>query len=160
MGWIHDGIDDGEPMPSRYALGAGQRFEIGDSVSGMQRHDMMGAAQLKALQARLGQNLQDLLRASSARDEERSESVPRLGEISINVSQTIVVAAATFVAGGYTPVSVSGFSTVYTSFKPNRIVMTEQVLATFTSSGTTATVTGESQTAGISPPGGRVLGKV
>ena len=44
--------------------------------------------------------------------------------------------------------SVTGASTVYTSFKPNRIVLTEQIIATFTNaSGVASVVAGESATA-------------
>lgn len=146
MGWIHDGIDDGEPHP---AIGAGQRFEIGDSTYGMQRHEMMGAAQLRALRGALGANLQQRYGIHQPATKNVPSQYRDSGQISINVSSpAIAVSAATFLAGGWNNVQVSGFSTVYTSFKPNRIVLTEQIIATFTNaSGVSAVVAGESDTA-------------
>jgi hypothetical protein len=145
MGWIHDGIDDGEPHPGQYALGAGQRFEIGDSVSGMQRHDMMGAAQLARLRASLGQNLQQRYGVHQPATKNVPSQYRDSGQISINISKTIAVNSGSFTA--WNNVSASGFSTVYTSFKPNRIVLTETVIATFVQSGTTQIIAAESATA-------------
>jgi hypothetical protein len=142
MGWIHDGLDDGEPHPS---IGAGSRFEIGDSTRGMQRDDLVGAAQLRQLRSQLSGSIQDRY----GRHQPAAKGVPSQyrdsGQISINVSQTIAVSAASFTS--WNNVQVSGFSTVYTSFKPNRVVMTETVIATFVDSGQTAIVAGSSSTA-------------
>lgn len=146
MGWIHDGLDDGEPHPSQYALGAGTRFEIGDSTRGMQMsNDMMGAAQLRQLRQQLGQNLQ----ARYGNHQPSAKNVPSQyrdsGQISINVSQTFGIGSTNFT--NWSNFSMTGASTVYTSFKPNRIVMTEQIITTFVDSSTTAYVAGSSTTA-------------
>lgn len=130
----------------QHLLGAiGQRDEIGDSVSGMQRHDMMGAAQLRQLRSALGQNLQQRYGSHEPATKHVPSQYRDSGQISINVSQTIAVAASSFTS--WNNVSVSGFSTVYTSFKPNRIVLTENIIATFTNSTGNSIVAGESATA-------------
>lgn len=145
MGWIHDGIDDGEPHP---AIGAGQRFEIGDSTHGMQVHEMMGAAQLRQLRRALGQNLQQRYGSHQPATKNVPSQYRDSGQISINVtSPAIAVTTGTFAAGGWNNVAVTGASTVYTSFKPNRIVLTEQIIATFTNSAGSSIVAGESATA-------------
>jgi len=140
MGWIHDGLDDGEPHP-QHALGAGSRFEIGDSTYGMQHHEMLGVAQLRALRAQLGQNLQSRFGTHQPAARQMPSQFRDSGQISINVTQTIAVGAASFT--NWNDVQVSQGSTVFTSFKPNRIVMTEMVIATFTNS-TGSTVTAAS----------------
>ena len=145
MGWIHDGLDDGEPHP-QHALGAGQRFEIGDSTYGMQRHDMLGAAQLRALRSQLGGAVAERY----GRHQPATKNVPSQyrdsGQISINVSSPIIAAPTDL--STWQNVSVSGSSTVYTSFKPNRIVLTETVIATYqNTAGQDIVVAGESATA-------------
>jgi hypothetical protein len=149
MGWIHNGIDDGEPHP-QYALGVGSREEIGAN-EGMQSGpgDMVGARQLQALRRALGTNLQQRYGSHQPATKNVPSQYRDSGQISINVSSpAIAVSSSTFLAGGWNNVSVTGASTVYTSFKPNRIVLTEQIIATFSTSALgTVIVAGESDTA-------------
>lgn len=137
--WIQDGLDDGQR-----ALGAGQRFEIGDSTYGMQRHDM--GVQLRQMRAQLGGNLAERY----GRHQPATRDVPSQyrdsGQISINIQQPIVVSASTF-SSIWNNVPAQGSSTVYTSFKPNRVVLTETMSATFAKSGTTVYSVGTSATA-------------
>ncbi len=145
--WVEDGLEDGE-------IGAGGRYEIGDATRGMQRHDMMGAQQLNQLRRGLQrpQSRPPVPPAVAERygsHQPASREVPSQyrdsGQISINVSQTFAVSSSSFTS--WTDVQTSGASTVYTSFKPNRIVLTEQVIATFTASGASVIVAAESSTA-------------
>lgn len=142
--WVDDGLDfDG----GQHMLGAGQRFEIGDSNAGMQRHDMTGAAQLRNLRQQLGAPAAVAQRYAPHQPAQRA--VPSQyrdsGQISINISQTIPVTSTSF--SSWTNVPATGASTVFTSFKPNRVVLSETVVATFTASGATAVVAGSSKEA-------------
>ena len=105
----------------------------------------IGAAQLSALRAKLGGNLAERY----GRHQPATKNVPSQyrdsGQISINFRASFPVSENTFT--NWNNVEAAGSSTVYTSFKPNRIVLTQMVTAIFDTGHSHAASVGESATA-------------
>jgi len=116
--------------------------EIGDSTRGMQSDDYVGAAS-QALTKLRG----NLARLAAGRFGSHAPVTKRLrsqykdsGQLGIVINSTITLAAPT--PATWQNVALSGASTVYSSFKPARVVVNEILAVTLTNSasGTTTVV--------------------
>ena len=112
--------------------------EIGDSTRGMQRDDFVGAATaLKQLRGSLSQLAGSRFNAHQPINRRLRSQYRDSGQIGINISQTFTPQTDPAL---WQNVPLSGQSVVYTSFKPNRVVVNELLMVSYLNGSTPGTV--------------------
>lgn len=111
--------------------------EIGDSVRGMQDEYVGAAGALQSLRGSLGQLAAGRFQGHTPLNRRIKSQYRDSGQIGINVTSSAITQTS---LANWQNVSLSGNSIVYTSFKPNRVVVNEQLLCSY-ANVTTTTIT-------------------
>lgn len=120
-------------------FGHSGRDEIGDSTHGMQQHFVGAQQALNQLRGALGQLSQNRFNPHAPVAKRVRSQYRDSGQIGINVTQTFVPTLP-LTATNWNNIAATGASTVYTSFKPNRVVVNELVQTTFSTSALGAAI--------------------